>query len=220
MCLGVLFMAQHRAHPSMKNSSSTFRTTEAPQHTTWPTMCLGVLFMAQHHAHLSMKNSVSTFAALDAPERTTWPADRTRCQNTSSARRISACFLWDQDRAHLSMENSASRFCAPDAIECTMWPTDCDIPTHNKGGCSWPGSHSTITQMKCYENLTLLQIEFRIWLQSFKRKKDDQKRIVEALHKMIREGHLALEMTHSETSHTGRKRESTYKAITRQSLSN
>jgi hypothetical protein len=78
-------------------------------------------------------------------------------------------------------------------------------------------SHTRIEQMKCSENLTLLQIEFQIILQSFKRKKDKQRRVEEALHSMVQEQHLALEMS---CSHQKGDRENTCKITRRQSLSN
>jgi hypothetical protein len=67
-------------------------------------------------------------------------------------------------------------------------------------------SHTIIKQLKCSESEILLQIEFRIRLQSFeqkiKNKKDLQKRSL-----IDQERHLALEVSTSEMAHARRERE-------------
>jgi hypothetical protein len=59
------------------------------------------LFMETAPAHPSMKYSAWTFHASDAPDCTTWLTDLTGCKNTSSALRVSVCFLWKPQRSHL-----------------------------------------------------------------------------------------------------------------------
>jgi hypothetical protein len=64
--------------------------------------------------------------------------------------------------------------------------------------------------MKCSENLTLLEIEFWIWLQSFKWKIKNKRGLWKWLLKE-QERHLTLGMTSSETTHGGGGGESTCK---------
>jgi hypothetical protein len=76
-CLGVLFMETARAHPSIKNSVSTFHASDAPectrrshrmQNDKFGVTCLGALFVEFVSVPPSSKNYVLMFHGLDAPE--------------------------------------------------------------------------------------------------------------------------------------------------------
>jgi hypothetical protein len=64
--------------------------------------------------------------------------------------------------------------------------------------------------MKCSRNLTLLQIEFQIRLQSFEPKIENKKYLRKQKYSINQERHLTLEMSTSRTARVERERESTH----------
>jgi hypothetical protein len=88
-CPGAFFMESIPIAPSMKNSVSTFRVTDGPKCTMWPSdhtgwkntssvsRVLERFLWKPQRAHPSFKNSASMFRGPYAPEYTTWPIDPT-----------------------------------------------------------------------------------------------------------------------------------------------
>jgi hypothetical protein len=102
-----------------------------------------------------MKNSVTTFHVSEAPEHTMGPIDRTRCENTSSVKRLPTCYMCIPYWLQQSKKNSVSTFGSPNAPLYQNEIRDPHIPRdakrqvhHNVFGCAFCGNCTGCTRAR------------------------------------------------------------------------